>query len=109
MANNRTYERLLICWEGRFPAGPPKERQFVDAGSAIYEDTMLKVPVLHPKDLTNVEKTVLENSLKSMIGLCEEPRQDAAESQVADSAAGPQVADPQVADSAAQVRPSRKT
>ena len=45
MANNRTYGRLLICWKGRFPAGPPKERQFVDAGSAIYEDTMLKVLV----------------------------------------------------------------
>ena len=55
---------------------------------------MLKVPVLHPKDLTYVDKAVLEQSLKSMIGLSE----DAAESQVADSAADPQVADaPQVA------------
>ena len=59
MANNRTYDNMFICWEGRFPAGPPKERQFVDAGSAIYEDTMLKVRVLHPKDLTYVEKRCL--------------------------------------------------
>ena len=87
MANNRTYERVLICWKGKFPAGAPKERQFVDAGSALYEDTMLKVPVLHPKDLTYVDKGVLEQSLKSMIGLCEEPRKDAAESEVADSVA----------------------
>ena len=39
------------------------------------------------------------------MGFCEEPRQDAADSQVAGSAADPQVADLQVADSAAQVRP----
>ena len=61
---------------------------------------MRKVLVLHPKDLTYVEKAVFEQSLKSMIGLCEEPRQDAAESQVSSAAA-----DPQVADSAAQERP----
>ena len=96
MANNRTYERLLICWIGRFPTGTPKERQYVDAGSAVYEDTMLKVPVLHPKDLTYVEKDVLEQSLRSMIGLSEETRPDAAD---------PQVTDLTVTDSAADVRP----
>ena len=41
--------------------------------------------------------------MKSMIGLSEEPRQDAAESQA--SADDPQVADLLVADSAAQTRP----
>ena len=93
MANNRTYERLLVCWKGKFPAGGPKERQFVDAGSAVYEDAMLRVHVLHPKDLTYIEQSVLDQSLKTMIGLCEEP-------QVTDSAA-----DFEVADSAAPVRP----
>ena len=104
VANNKTYEIMLMCWKGRFPAGTPKERQFVDAGSHTYEDTMLKVPVLHPKDLTYVEKAVLEQSLKSMIGLSE----DANESQVADSAADPQGgpgADvPQACDSVEQER-----
>ena len=31
MANNRTYEKVLICWKGKFPAGAPKERLYVDA------------------------------------------------------------------------------
>ncbi|MDA8584013.1 hypothetical protein N9L68_07250 [bacterium] len=70
----------------------------MDAGSNTYEGPMVKVLVLHPKDLTNTEKTVIEQSLKSMIGLYEE-HQDVAESQVADSAA-----DLQVVDSADQER-----
>ena len=74
VANNKTLEQTLICWKGRFPAGTPKERQFVDAGSATYEGTMLKILVLHPKDHAHVDKAVLEQSLKSMIGLSEEPQ-----------------------------------
>ena len=46
MANSKTYEKALLCWKGKFPTGLPKDRQYVDAGSALYCDTMLKVPVL---------------------------------------------------------------
>ena len=52
MANSKTYEKAILCWKGKFPSGLPRDRQYVDAGSALYVDTMLKVPVLHPKDLT---------------------------------------------------------
>ena len=70
----------------------------MDAGSRLYDDTLQKVPVLHPRDHAYVDPSVLEQSLKSMIGLCEE--QPSAE--VADSAAAPFPADYlQVAASAA--------
>ena len=104
MANSRTYEKAILCWKGKFPSGLPKDRQYVDAGSALYVDTMLKVPVLHPKDLTYVEKSVLGESLKTMCGLSEDlTPEDAVEApsvaaSVADSAAS-------VADSAAEMRP----
>ena len=51
---------------------------------------MLRAIVLHAKDLTYVDKAVLEQSSKSTIGLCEEPGQDAgaaSRSQVADAVA----------------------
>ena len=101
MANSRTYEKAILCWKGKFPSGLPKDRQYVDAGSALYVDTMLKVPVLHPKDLTYVEKSVLGESLKTMCGLSDEVTPEDAEeapASVADSAAS-------VADSAASLRP----
>ena len=105
MANNKTCEKIIVCWKGKFPQGLPKDRMYVDIGSGVYEDTMLKIPVLHPKDLTYVEKDVFEQSLKCMIGLSEPP-QDPVESQA--STADLQVADLHVAESAAQVRPPGK-
>ena len=68
-----------------------------------YVDTMLKVPVLHPKDLTYMEMSVLGESFKTMCGLSEHiviDDPDVAESAalVADSAA-------LVADSAATLHP----
>ena len=51
----------------------PKDRQYVDAGSVLYVDVMLKVSVLHPKDLTYLDGSVLQESLKTMCGLAEEP------------------------------------
>ena len=103
MANGKTCEKAILCWKGRFPSGLPKDRHYVDAGSALYVDTMLKVPVLHPKDLTYVEMSVLGESLKTMCGLSEDiaiDDPDVAESAalVADSAA-------LAADSAATLRP----
>ena len=90
MANSRTYEKAILCWKGKFPSGLPKDRQYVDAGSALYVDTMLKVPVLHPKDLTYVEKSVLGESLKTMGGVADEVGPEDIEealASVADSAA----------------------
>ena len=103
MANSKTYEKAIFCWKGRFPNGLPKDRHYVDAGSALYVDTMLKVPVLHPKDLTYMEMSVLGESFKTMCGLSEHiviDDPDVAESAalVADSAA-------LVADSAATLHP----
>ena len=91
MANSKTYEKAILCWKGKFPGGVPKDRQYVDVGSALYVDTMLKVPVLHLKDLTYVDKSVLGENLKTMCGLSDEVAAEdlgvAAEEPVADSAA----------------------
>ena len=94
MANSKTYEQAILCWKGRFPAGLPKDRAYVDAGSHLYVDTMTRVPVLHPKDLAFVEAPVLNESLRTMCGLAEEPPPDE-----------PAESDEKVADSAAQMRP----
>ena len=91
MANSKTYEKAILCWRGKFPSGLPKDRQYVDAGSALYVDTMVKVPVLHPKDLTYVDASVLAESLKTMCGLGpdepEEPEEALPLEPVAESAA----------------------
>ena len=108
MANSRTYEKAILCWKGKFPSGLPKDRQYVDAGSALYVDTMLKVPVLHPKDLTYVEKSVLGESLKTMGGVADEVGPEDIEealASVADSAASVGDAAALVADSAVPLRP----
>ena len=76
---------------------------YVDLGSGVYEDTMLKALVLHPKDLTYVEKDVFEHSLRSLIGVEDPNVESQLESQA--STADLQVADLHVAESAAQVRP----
>ena len=95
MANSKTYEKAILCWKGKFPSGLPKDRQYVDAGSPLYVDTMGKVPVLHPKDLTYVDKAVLGESLKTMVGLAD-PLEEA-QTEEPDAAS--------VAESAASVRP----
>ena len=77
MANSRTYEKAILCWKGKFPSGLPRDRQYVDAGSALYVDTMVKVPVLHPKDLTYVDASVLAESLKTMCGLSDADEEEA--------------------------------
>ena len=94
MANSKTYEQAILCWKGRFPAGLPKDRAYVDQGSHLYVDTMTRVPVLHLKDLAFVEAPVLNESLRTMCGLAEEPPPDE-----------PAESDEKVADSAAQMRP----
>ena len=103
MANSKSYEKAILCWKGKFPSGLPKDRQYVDVGSALYVDTMLKVPVLHPKDLTYVDMSVLAESLKTMCGLAEEVALD--DPDVAESAAPGADSAALVADSAASLRP----
>ena len=104
MANSNTYETMLICWKGTFPKGAPKERQFVDAGSSVYEDTLQRVPILPPKDHAYVSKEVFEQSLKSMIG---NSTDDPASEMVPDSVAEPSPGDSvSVADSAADQVPN---
>ena len=102
MANSKTYEKVILCWKGNFPKGLPKDRLYVNAGSGLYVDTMVKVPVLHPKDLTYVDAPVLAESLKTMCGLAAEV---ALEEQ---DEAPPKVEDEPVADSAASVRPLKE-
>ena len=87
MANSKTYEKAILCWKGKFPSSLPKDRQYVDVGSALYNDTMVKVPVLHPKDLTYVDASVLAESYKTMCGLSEPEEVTPEDEPVADSAA----------------------
>ena len=96
MANSRTYEKAILCWKGKFPSGLPRDRQYVDAGSELYVDTMLKVPVLHPKDLTYVDPSVFSESLKAMCGSSEVDEEEPE---------GTPVDGTPVAASAAEVRP----
>ena len=71
LANSKTCEKAFLCWKGPIPKNMPKERQYVDAGTALYINSMLKVPVLAPKDLTFVDREVLATSMKSMGGMQE--------------------------------------
>ena len=71
LANGQNLERAFLCWKGPLPKNLPRERQYVDSGSSLYVNTMVKVPVLAPKDLTFVDKGVLEASLRSMGGMPE--------------------------------------
>ncbi len=66
LANSRSVERLYFCWRGRMPKNIPSERWYVDQGSPLYVEVMFKVPVVPPKELTFVSKTVREASLKRM-------------------------------------------
>ena len=66
LANSRTTEKAYLCWKGACPKNMPKHRYYVDAGSGLYVNTMLRVPVLAPKDLTFVDRAVSETSMKVM-------------------------------------------
>ena len=54
----------------------PKYRQHVNAGSSLYCEVILKVPVVAPKDLAFVTKEVREASLATMIGVSEDTGKD---------------------------------
>ena len=69
LANSKNLERLLFCWKGRLPTNLPKHRQYLDAGSPLYCEVMLKVPVVAPKDLAFVSKEVRDASLATMSGI----------------------------------------
>ena len=69
LANSRNLERLLFCWQGRLPTNLPKHRVYLDAGSPLYCEVMLKAPVVAPKDLAFVAKEVRDTSLATMSGI----------------------------------------
>ena len=73
LANSRNLEKLVLCWKGKLPTGLPKERRYVDAGSRLYNEVVLKVPVIAPKDLAFVDKSVREQSLTTMAGIADTP------------------------------------
>ncbi len=93
LANSRTAEKLFICWRGQLPKNLPTERWYVDHGSPLYVEVMSKVPVVSPKDLAFVAKSVRETSLKRMIAAPVEVEQPATSEQPAgqpdDALAGP--------------------
>ena len=66
LGNAVTTENLYLCWKGEQPTNMPKERRYVAKGSKLYNDTLLKVPVPHPKELTYVSKTLRDTSLTTM-------------------------------------------
>ena len=69
LANSRNIEKAIFVWKGKLPKGLPKERRYVDAGSCLYNEVLLRVPVVHPKFLAFVDKGVREESLRTMAGL----------------------------------------
>ena len=73
LANSKNLEKLVLCWKGKVPPGLPKERRYIDAGSRLYNEVVLKVPVIAPKDLAFVDKSVREKSLTTMAGVADTP------------------------------------
>ena len=69
LANSRNIEKVVFAWKGKIPAGLPRERRWVDPGSGLYNEVVLKVLVVHPKELGFVDKTVREESIRSMCGI----------------------------------------
>ena len=72
LANSKSVEKVLLCWKGRQPEGLPRSRQYVDKDTPLYNEVVLKVPVIAPKDLTFVGKDVREVSLRTMGGVVAE-------------------------------------
>ena len=70
LANSRSHEVMLLCYKGRKPKQMAKIRQFVDAGSPLFNEVMRNVPVLPQKSHALVPKQVRETSLASMVGQC---------------------------------------
>ena len=49
IANSRNLEKVIFAWKGKLPGGLPKERRYVDEGSRLYNEVVLKVPVVGKK------------------------------------------------------------
>ena len=62
-ANARSYELLFLCWKGRAPK-LAKKRQYVDAGSATFNDVVREVPVLPQKSHALVSRAVRNKNLQ---------------------------------------------
>ena len=69
IANSRSHELLFLCYKGRVPKQLAKNRLYVDAGSAVFNDVVRNVPVLPQKSHALVSRKVRETSLQAMIGV----------------------------------------
>ena len=67
IANSKSVEQAWFVYKGRMPK-MPKERQFVDVGSSLFQEVMRNVPVLNPRHQAFVSRDVRETSLMSMAG-----------------------------------------
>jgi hypothetical protein len=69
IGNSKTLEQALYVYKGKIPKNLPKNRVYVDGGSALFNQVLRNVPVLAPKHQSFVSKGVREQSLSSMLGV----------------------------------------
>ena len=69
LANAKTLEHAFLVYKEKVPKNMPKERVYVDAGSALFNQVMRNVPVLAPKNQAYVPRHVRDESLRNMTGV----------------------------------------
>ena len=69
LANSKTLEQAFLVYKEKVPKNMPKERVYVDAGSALFNQLLRNVPVLAPKNQAYVPRQIREVSLRCMIGV----------------------------------------
>ena len=69
VANSRNHEMLYMAYKTNIPKQLNKVRQYVDAGSTVFNDVVRNVPVLPQKSHALVCRKVRETSLQTMIGM----------------------------------------
>ena len=69
IANARSVEIGLFVYKTAPPLNQPKQRKYVDTGTALFKDQVRNVPVLAPKFQALVTREVREQSLASMAGI----------------------------------------
>ena len=69
LANSKTLEQAFLVYKEKVPKNMPKERVYVDAGSALFNQVMRNVPVLAPKNQAYVPRHVRDESLRNMTGV----------------------------------------
>ena len=69
IANSKTLEQALLVYKEKVPKNMPKERVYVDAGSALFNQVVRNVPVLAPKNQAYVPRQVRDESVRNMTGV----------------------------------------